>query len=108
MTTITEKFEGVTLTTRANVYFEGKCFSHAFTLADGTRKSAGVVLPSCLTFGTAAAEIMECVSGSCKVRLKGEADWKVYGPGESFAVPADSSFDIQVEGEPFHYVCHYA
>ncbi len=105
---ITEKFEGVALSTRANVYFDGKCVSHGFVLADGTKKSVGVVLPASLTFGTAAAEIMECVGGSCRVRLKGADEWKTYGAGESFAVPANSSFDIEVSGEPFHYVCHYA
>ncbi len=105
---ITEKFEGVTLTTKANVYFDGKCVSHGFVLADGTKKSVGVVLPASLSFGTAAAEIMECVGGGCRVRLKGADEWKTYGAGDSFEVPANSSFDIEVSGEPFHYICHYA
>lgn len=104
---VTEKIDGVSLTTRANVYFDGKCVSHGFVLADGTQKSAGVVLPSSLTFGTAAPEIMECVAGRCRVRMHGEAEWRGYGPGESFKVPANSSFDIEVADEPFHYICHY-
>ena len=33
MTTTT--LPNVTLTTQANVYFDGKCVSHGFTLADG-------------------------------------------------------------------------
>ena len=32
---------------------------------------------------------------------------KTYGAGESFKVPGDSSFDIEVSGEPYHYICHY-
>lgn len=104
---VTDRFDGVSLTTKASVYFDGKCVSHSFVLADGTRKSAGVVLPAKLTFGTAAPEVMECVAGGCQVRLKGATEWQTYGPGESFAVPADSSFDIEVVGEPFHYICHY-
>ncbi|HRP96997.1 MAG TPA: pyrimidine/purine nucleoside phosphorylase [Rhodocyclaceae bacterium] len=104
---VSERIDGVSLITRANVYFDGKCVSHGFVLADGTKKSAGVVLPATLTFGTAAPEVMECVAGSCRVRMKGESEWKTYGPGESFAVPGDSSFDIEVAGEPFHYICHY-
>lgn len=104
---VTESIGGVTLTTKASVYFDGKCVSHSFVLADGSRKSAGVVLPAALTFGTAAAEIMECVAGACRVRLKGETEWKSIGAGDSFAVPADSSFDIEVSGDPFHYICHY-
>lgn len=104
---VTERIDGVSLIPRANVYFDGRCVSHGFVLADGTKKSAGVVLPATLTFGTAAPEVMECVAGSCRVRMKGESEWKTYGPGESFAVPGDSSFDIEVAGEPFHYICHY-
>lgn len=104
---ITEKYQGVELATKANVYFDGKCVSHAFVLADGTKKSVGVVLPATLTFNTGAPEIMECVAGACRVRMKGEADWASYAAGQSFSVPADSSFDIEVSGEPFHYICHY-
>ncbi|NMG74517.1 pyrimidine/purine nucleoside phosphorylase [Aromatoleum diolicum] len=108
---ITEKFDGVAVTTKANVYFDGKCISHAITLADGTRKSVGVILPATLTFNTGAPEIMEGVAGSCRVRLKGPngemGEWKTWGVGESFNVPGNSSFDIEVAGEPYHYVCHF-
>jgi uncharacterized protein YaiE (UPF0345 family) len=80
---------------------------HGFTLADGTKKSAGVVLPSQLTFGTAAAEIMECVAGSCEYKLDGTDQWLTSKAGESFQVPANSKFDIRVT-ESYHYICHYA
>ncbi|KAF1049488.1 pyrimidine/purine nucleoside phosphorylase [Xylophilus sp.] len=103
----TEKIANVDLTTRANVYFDGKCVSHGFTLADGTKKSVGVVLPATLTFGTAAAEIMECVGGSCEYKLAGTDEWLRSGPGDKFSVPAHSSFDIRVD-EAYHYICHYA
>ncbi|CAI09019.1 pyrimidine/purine nucleoside phosphorylase [Aromatoleum aromaticum] len=104
---LTEKFDSVTVATKANVYFDGKCVSHGIVLADGTKKSVGVILPATLTFNTGAPEIMEGVAGSCRVRLKGESEWTVYGAGESFNVPANSSFDIEVAGEPYHYVCHF-
>jgi uncharacterized protein YaiE (UPF0345 family) len=93
--------------TQANVYFDGKCVSHTVTLADGTRKSVGVILPAALTFNTGAPEVMETVAGSCSIKLKGETEWKRYGPGESYQVPGDSSFEIKVEGEPYHYICHF-
>ncbi len=103
----TESIAGVTLTTKANVYFDGKCVSHGYTLADGTKQSVGVVLAANLTFGTAAAEIMECVAGACEYKLDGESEWKKSGPGEQFSVPANSKFDIRV-AEAYHYICHYA
>ncbi|MFT3758048.1 pyrimidine/purine nucleoside phosphorylase [Thauera sp.] len=104
---ITEKIDGIAVTTKANVYFDGKCVSHGIQFADGTRKSVGVILPATLTFNTGAPEIMECVGGSCRVRLKGSEEWKAYGAGESFDVPGNSSFDIEVSGEPYHYICHF-
>ena len=103
----TTQYDNVTLTTQANVYFDGKCVSHSFVLADGTKKSVGVVLPATLTFGTAAAEIMECVAGSCEYKLDGSDEWKKSGLGEKFSVPANSKFDIRVT-EAYHYICHYA
>lgn len=104
---ITEKLDGVAVTTKANVYFDGKCVSHSVRFADGTGKSVGVILPATLTFNTGAPEVMEGVAGACRVRLKGETEWKTYGAGESFQVPGNSSFDIEVSGEPYHYVCHF-
>jgi uncharacterized protein YaiE (UPF0345 family) len=54
-----ESFENVTVHSKANVYFDGRCVSHACVLVDGERKSAGVVLgPRELNFTTGAAEIM--------------------------------------------------
>jgi hypothetical protein len=102
----THSLANVTVTTQASVYFDGKCVSHSLTLADGSRKSVGVVLPAALTFGTGAPEIMECVAGACEYRLAGTDTWQAVKAGDSFSVPANSSFDIRV-AEVFHYLCHY-
>lgn len=104
------QFDNVAVIKKANVYFDGKCVSHTVQFTDGTKKSVGVILPTelpaPLTFNTGVPEIMETVAGSCRVRLKGETDWKEYGEGQSFTVPGNSSFDIEVR-EPYHYVCHF-
>ena len=101
------QFDNVSVIKAANVYFDGKCVSHTVVLADGVRKTVGVILPSSLTFNTGAPELMEGVGGSCRVRLKGEAEWRTYSAGESFSVPGNSSFEIACD-EPYHYVCHFA
>jgi uncharacterized protein YaiE (UPF0345 family) len=75
-------------------------------LADGTRKSVGVVLPASLTFNTGAPEVMECVAGSCEYRLAGSDVWQTSKAGDRFSVPANASFDIRVS-EAYHYLCHY-
>jgi uncharacterized protein YaiE (UPF0345 family) len=103
----TEKIDNITVQTQANVYFDGKCISHGITLADGTKKSVGVILPASLTFNTGAAEIMECVGGACEYKLAGSDDWVKSSVGESFSVPGNSKFDIRVE-QAYHYICHFA
>ena len=102
-----DRFDGVAVATRASVYFDGKCVSHAVTLADGTKKSVGVILPAELTFTTGAPEVMEGVAGACEVLLPGSSEWMRYAAGESFSVPGQSSFRIRVTGEPYHYICHF-
>ena len=96
-----------TVATQANVYFDGKCVSHTVTLADGVRKSVGVILPATLTVNTGAPEIMETVAGKANKKLTGANTRQTYGAGESFNVPGNSSFEIKVEGEPYHYICHF-
>ena len=102
----TETLAGVSVTTRANVYFDGKCVSHGVTLADGTRKSVGVILPARLTFNTGAPERMECVAGACEYKLAGASQWVTCAAGDTFAVPGNSSFEIRVT-EAYHYICHF-
>lgn len=100
------QFDNVSIIKQANVYFDGKCVSHAIILADGTKKSVGVILPAKLVFNTGAPEIMEGVAGSCRVKLAGSDEVKEYKAGESFSVPGNSSFEIEVT-EAYHYVCHF-
>ena len=101
-----QQIDGVSVTTKANVYFDGKCVSHSITLADGTKKSVGVILPATLTFNTGAPEIMECVAGACEYKLKGSDAWVKSVAGQKFSVPGNTSFEIKV-AEPYHYICHF-
>ena len=100
------QFDQVSVVKKANVYFDGKCVSHTVLFPDGTRKTIGIIFPSTLNFNTGAPEVMEINAGSCRVRLKGENDWQTYSAGESFNVPGNSSFDIEVT-EMLDYVCHF-
>ena len=102
----TEKIDGVSVTTKASVYFDGKCVSHGITFPDGTKKSVCVILPATLTFNTGAPEIMECVAGSCEYKLAGSDAWVKSSAGEQFNVPGNSKFDIRVT-EAYHYICHF-
>jgi hypothetical protein len=100
------QIDQVSVVKKANIYFDGKCVSHTVILADGSKKSVGVIFPSSLTFNTGAPEIMEIISGVCKVRLAGASDWQTYGAGQEFKVGANSNFDIETV-ETLDYVCHF-
>ena len=100
------QFDNVSVVKKANVYFDGKCISHTVLFADGKKKTVGVIFPSQLVFNTGAPEIMEINAGRCRVRLKGESQWREYAAGERFSVPGNSSFDIETV-ELLDYVCHF-
>lgn len=100
------QFDNVSVVKKANVYFDGKCVSHNLILADGSRKSVGVIFPAKLTFNTSEPEKMEIIAGSCRIKLPGAADWRTVSAGESFSVEANTAFDIEPL-ETLHYVCHY-
>ena len=49
---------------------------------------------------------MECVAGGCEYKLAGSDAWLKSGPGDTFSIPGNSSFDIRV-AEAYHYICHF-
>ena len=101
------EFKGVTLVAKANVYFDGKVVSHTFLPADGSRKTAGVILPGKFHFGTDKAERMEIVAGECIVKPDGSPAARTYSAGQVFEVPAKSGFDIVVKSGACDYICTF-
>ncbi|MBN2146378.1 MAG: pyrimidine/purine nucleoside phosphorylase [Anaerolineales bacterium] len=101
-----DRFENVTVIKKANVYFEGKVTSRNVLFADGTRKTLGFMLPGDYEFNTGAAEVMELLNGEMKVLLPGASDWQTFTAGQSFQVPANSSFKLHLEGIA-DYCCSY-
>jgi len=101
------QYKQASITKKANVYHDGKVSSRSIITAEGETKTLGFMLEGNYTFNTQAAEIMEVLAGECRVRLAGTQDWHSYNAGESFDVPANSSFDIEVSGI-LDYICHFA
>jgi hypothetical protein len=101
------EYSNVTAVVKANVYFDGKVVSHTIVLQDGARKTLGLIYPGAFHFGTDAAERMEIVAGSCRVKIDGGADATSYAAGQSFDVPAKSGFDIEVRDGICEYVCSF-
>lgn len=97
----------VSVSVKANVYFEGRVVSHSLALADGSKKSVGVIFPGSYHFNTDAAENMEIVEGECKVVIDGEEEVRLFRASEAFHVPEKSGFTIEVESTPCHYICSF-
>lgn len=89
------KFENVEIIKKANVYFDGGVTSRTINFPDGSMKTLGVIQPGEYEFNTGKKEIMEMLGGNVEVLLAGSSDWQAYGEGESFEVPAKSSFRIK-------------
>ncbi len=99
-------YQNATITKKANVYFDGKVSSRNI-ITDGESKTLGFMLAGSYHFNTQAAEIMEVLAGSCEICLQGSTTWDTYIEGQSFNVPANSSFDIKIT-EYLDYICHFA
>jgi hypothetical protein len=90
---------------KVNEYFDGKVKSLAFASPAGPA-TIGVMAPGEYEFGTSTLEIMQVISGRLTVKLPGKKAWKSYGPGKTFAVPANEKFQLKVEQESA-YLCLY-
>lgn len=101
------EFKGVTAVAKANIYFDGKVVSHTILTPEGARKTLGLIYPGSFHFGTDAAERMEIVAGSCRVKLDGSSAWNTYAAGQAFEVPAKSGFDIEVVSGVCEYICSF-
>jgi hypothetical protein len=97
---------GVTVATKANVYFDGNVVSHSVLFPDGTKKTLGLIYPGSYHFGTGAPERMEIVAGACRVTLDGRHEVETYSAGHSFDVPGKSGFAIEVS-DLCEYICSY-
>jgi len=103
---MSDRFDNVTIIKKANVYFDGKVTSRTVLFPDGTRKTLGFMMPGEYEFGTGAPELMEMLNGEMDVLLPGHTDWQTFGAGQSFEVPANSSFKLKLVG-PVDYCCSY-
>jgi len=101
------KFENVAVVREANFYFEGKVSSRTVLFPDGTKKTLGVMLPGEYTFGTDSHEIMEILAGELDVLLPGATAPVTVVGGETFEVPAKTSFTVNVKVVS-DYCCSYS
>jgi hypothetical protein len=100
-------FTGVTVHTKANVYFDGRVISHTVLMPDGAKKTLGLIYPGSYHFGTGAPERMEITAGHCRVTLDGQTKMKEHTSGTFFDVPGKSGFTIEVPSGICEYICSF-
>ena len=101
------EFAGVTVHTKANIYFDGRVISHTVMMPDGAKKTLGLIYPGSYHFGTGAPERMEVVAGACRVTLDGQTKVQDYAGGTDFDVPGKSGFTIEVAAGICEYICSF-
>jgi uncharacterized protein YaiE (UPF0345 family) len=101
------EFTQVTAVCKANIYFDGRVVSHTLRFSNGSKKTLGLIYPGDFEFKTDAAERMDIISGECRVRHAGQSEWKTYRNGDTFNVPAQTSFEISVATGIAEYVCSF-
>ena len=101
------EFTQVTAVCKANIYFDGRVVSHTLRFSNGSKKTLGLIYPGNFEFKTDAAERMDIISGECRVRQAGQSESKTYRNGDTFNVPAKSSFEISVATGIAEYVCSF-
>jgi uncharacterized protein YaiE (UPF0345 family) len=101
------QFDGVSVQTIANVYFDGNVVSHTIILPGGARKTLGMIRPGSFHFKTGAPELMEIVDGACRVTIDGSTGATVHAAGSQFEVPGKSGFQIEVESGLCQYICSF-
>lgn len=100
------EFTDVKIIKEANIYFDGKVTSRSVVFPDGSRKTLGIMMPGEYEFDTADKEIMEILSGELEVLLPDGEGWTTIHGGESFEVPANSSFGLKVK-QVTDYCCSF-
>jgi purine/pyrimidine-nucleoside phosphorylase len=107
MPAIATQFNGVSVVTKANVYFDGNVVSHTVMLPEGSKKTLGLIRPGSFHFNTDAPELMEIIDGTCRVTIDGSSEARVHEAGSYFEVPRKSGFRIEVESGLCQYICSF-
>lgn len=100
------EFKNVNIVKKANVYFDGKVTSRTVLFENGEKKTLGFMLAGEYEFNTASEELMEVLNGDMEIMQADETEYRLYKEGDSFVVPAHSSFKIIVKTFA-DYCCSY-
>ena len=100
-------FDDVEIIKAANIYFEGKVTSRVVNFKDGSKKTLGIMMPGTFEFSTEKHELIEIKAGELDVLLPEHLAWQTIKAGESFEVPSEAVFKLNVKSI-VDYCCSYS
>ena len=99
-------FKNVEIKKKANVYHDGRVTSRTIITPEGEMKTLGVMLPGTYRFSTQAPEKIDITQRHCRVKLAEQQSWTDYQARQSFSVPGNSHFEIDIT-DLLDYVCRF-
>ena len=103
---IQRKLKGVTVETKANIYWDGKVTSRTCYREDGSKFTLGIITAGAYTFDVGDRELVWLIAGHAEILLPNEGEWKQVSAPGCFEVIADSSYQIRTDGI-VEYLCDY-
>ncbi|WP_207425495.1 pyrimidine/purine nucleoside phosphorylase [Pedobacter sp. SYSU D00535] len=88
-----------------NEYFDGAVKSLGYESAEG-KSTIGVIEKGEYEFGTSQHETMVVIEGALEALLPDSTEWTMYSNGQSFEVPANTSFKVKAQQQT-SYLCKY-
>ena len=97
-------FQNVSIKKKPNIFYDGKVSSWTIILADGSKKSLGIMLPGEYAFEPPTDEIMEFMTGELEILLTGNS-WTKVNNNDRFYIQAKTAFKVKVKTLT-EYCCH--
>ena len=103
---VEKTLKNVEVTTKANVYWEGKVTSRTFWRNDGSKFTLGIITAGSYTFDVGDREVVQLISGSVDILLPTEKAWRTVETPGVFEIIANSKYQIRTTGVS-EYLCDY-
>lgn len=103
---VEEKLHQIEVTTKANVYWDGKVTSRTCFRQDGSKFTLGIITAGSYTFDVGDREVVQLIAGDAEILLPTEQDWRKVTAPESFEIIANSKYQIRTTGVA-EYLCDY-
>ena len=103
---VAEKLKNIEVTSKANVYWDGKVTSRTFFREDGSKFTLGIITAGSYTFDVGLRDVVHLIAGDAEILLPTESEWRKVTAPENFEIIANSKYQIRTTGVA-EYLCDY-